>query len=576
MPSSIYVPDMIDENPNGIFAAHPNRAMLPVIVAPTTDARSAAHNTIRKDFVVVACANLKEYNFAFDSSVVEPRARDGFIALARLLARYPKCPMSLFGHADPTGEETYNKWLSERRARAIYAVMIRDPDIWEQLYRDQQGAPGDNWGLRSLQLMLDGMGFMPGNYDGKMDDRTRDAIRECLGLPPLAPVGNTAAIRKAIFERYMDWLRTDPVGKVTFPGLGPDDFLGGAKQKATLQGCSEFNPQYLLGRVELKGMEAGGDEGKAARNAAFEPDRRVVIYLFAQGTKIDPKKWPCPAAAQGIQGCIDRLWSNGNDRRKKLFENHRRRFGRSVKPERRELVPPNPLVAETLGNEETTFGCRFYHGVAVHSPCERDIKMWVLQLLVDSVKVVKPSGSSKSAEKVPLANRRFAATIGTSPDAPVIRGRTTINGVIGLPYFDDHVAILLKVDAYADLGLAKPPNTSTDSQAEAAERDFVTIKLDAGELKRLRVRGPDDVGYDADFDLEEPPPTEDEVHLAALQRLYNLGYGPDDTGGREFGNWDDKDREAAFSQFQRDHPPLKVTGKLDPDTRRVLFDEYGG
>ena len=36
MASSIFIPDMVDETPNGIFASQPNRAVLPVIVATSS------------------------------------------------------------------------------------------------------------------------------------------------------------------------------------------------------------------------------------------------------------------------------------------------------------------------------------------------------------------------------------------------------------------------------------------------------------------------------------------------------------------------------------------------------------
>ena len=575
MASSIFIPDMVDDTPNGVFASQPNRAVLPVIVATTDPERKTATNTIRKDLVVVACASARELNFAFDSSVLAPEAQAWFTSLVQLLGRHLGSPMSLFGHADPTGDPVYNKSLSERRARSVFAVMVRDPAIWEDLFRNQQGAAGDNWGTKSLQLMLEALGRQPGNLDGTMDERTRQAIRELLGLPPGLPVASTTAIRKEVFLRYMDFLRNGKDGKTVFPSLGDADFLGRGKQKGTLQGCSEFNPQFLLGRQEQTGMETGGDEGKSSRDAANEPNRRVVVYLFAKGTRIDTAKWPCPSAAQGIQGCVDRFWSNGKPRKNTQFEDHRRRFGRSVPADRRTLAPPNPTLAEAMGNEETTFACRFYHGIALHSPCERDVKMWVLQLMVDALTVVKPNQPVR-ATKVPLANRRFVATIGTSADAPVIRGKTTVNGMVGLPFFDDNLRLQIKVDAYADPGGTPEPVTTLDSEEFPDEHQFVILRLDAGFLRRLRGPRDGDPGFDPDFDLDVAEPTQAERDLAALQRLYNLGYGPDDTGGARFGNWEAKDRKAAIERFQQDNAPaLKVTGTLDEPTITKLFDEHG-
>lgn len=579
MASGIFIPDMVDETPSGILASQANRGVLPVIVATTDASRKAAHNRIRKDLTVVACANFKELNFAFDSSVIRPEARDWFAALARIIRRHPGSPMSLFGHADPTGDPFYNKHLSERRARSVFAVLARDETIWEDLFRNKGVATGDDWGTQSLQIMLAALGPDPGQ-SGTLDQPTKEAIRALLGLPPGAPVNSTTAVRKEIFLRYMDFLRTPPPKQPPekddppFPDLGDVDFLGRGKQKGTVQGCSEFNPQFLLGRKELAGMNAGGDEGKESRDAANEPNRRVVVYLFAKGTRIDVDKWPCPSAAQGIQRCIDHFWSDGKKRKDTQFEEHRRRFGREVRPDRRVLAPPNPTLAEQLGREETTFACRFYHGIALHSPCERDVKMWVLQLMVDGVRVAKPGQPATSGTKVPLANRRFVATVGTSADAPVIRGRTTVNGVIGLPFFDDNLRLELKVDAFTDAAATPEPVTTLDSEEFPDEHRFVPIRLDAGQLRRLRGRRDGDIAFDPDFDLEIPEPGPEERDLGALQRLYNLGYGPDDTGGARFGNWDDADRKAAIEQFQRDQK-LDVTGTLDEPTLNALFEEHG-
>lgn len=575
MANSIYIPDMVDETTAGIFASHANRAVLPVIVAPTASDRAKAFNTVRKDTVAVACANLYPSNFAFDSSVVAPEAREGFQSLGRIIRRHPGCPMSLFGHADPSGNDIYNKWLSERRARSIYAVMRRDVAIWEALYSDPQGASGDAWGLRSVQLMLDALGFTPGNFDGKQDTLTAEAIAAALDQPPGSTATNTKANRAVIFGKYMDFLRTSVEGEEDFPELTDDDFLGRGKSKATFQGCSEFNPQFLMGREELAALEKAGDEGKASRDALNAPNRRVIVFLFAKGTRIDPDKWPCPAAAQGITGCTNRFWSNGKQRRETAFDTQRRRFGREVPEHRRNLTPPNPELAKELGREETTFGCRFYHGVALHSPCERDLRIWVLQIMIDRPTFTRFDRPTPPAEQVPLANRRFVAIVGDSRDAPVIRGRTTVNGVIGLPAFHPTTKIALKLDIYRDPDTPEPETGAgtVDSQAFPDEDTFHLIRLDGGALKPLRAQEPSDDGFDPDFDLDAPPPSDADADLGMLQRLYNLGYGPDDTG-KDFANWDADDRRRVIVAYQRDHK-LEETGVRDEPTSKQLFEDYG-
>lgn len=588
MATSIFIPDVVDENINGIFATNPIRATLPVIVAGTQDTRAAAHNTIRQELVVVACANLKETNFAFDSSVVDPQARSGFTALSTLLRKHAGSPMTIFGHADPSfkfndpaAEKRYNHFLSERRARAIFAVLVKDVAIWEALFSNQEGAAGDVWGARALQLMLAALGRDPGSTN-QFDKATQQAIRLLLNLGATSPVVNNAATRALVFTRYMDFLRGEPDTQPKFPLLTPNDFLGRGKQKASLQGCSSFNPQLLMSKTQQKEFDTDKDL-KDTRDAANEPNRRVVIYLFKKGTVIDPKLWPCPAAAEGEGACVARQWSNGKDRRSTLFVNHRRRFGREVRPDRRLLDPPNQKLADELAAEETTFGCRFYHGIALHSPCERDLKLWGIQLLVDAPPPLDPVADPPPLGKTPVANRRFVAVIGSAADAPTVRGRTSSNGVLALPLFDAKVPILLKLDAFDTLAPPQappkdPPDPPTDPTTESDRFDdedkFLVIELDAGALQPVRNRDKDSLLFDADFDTESPPLTNADRELPGLQRLYNLGFGKDDTGGPTFANWSDTERVDFIKQFQR-ASTVTETGVIDSATADALFKTHG-
>ncbi|MEZ4456085.1 MAG: hypothetical protein R2882_05980 [Gemmatimonadales bacterium] len=108
-----------------------------------------------------------------------------------------------------------------------------------------------------------------------------------------------------------------------------------------------------------------GDKVKALkeeRDAKNEPNRRVVLYLFKPGTVVDPEAWPCPTAQQGPQRCHARQWSDADDRRERRSVDHARRFGRAVRPGSPGARAAQSWLAQRLGEEETTFGCRFYHG----------------------------------------------------------------------------------------------------------------------------------------------------------------------------------------------------------------------
>lgn len=589
MTESLYIPDLLDENENGVFGRHPVRAVLPVLVAPTNESRAKAFNTIRTPLVTVACAALKDFNFEFDSSFLGFKSKPGFTRLATLVRHYPGSPLSVFGHADPSGEDPYNKWLSERRARAVYALLIRDVDGWEALFDPKRRglATGDAWGLASIQLMLQALGFPPGNTTGAADAATTDAIKAAQAaviplpppeggeLPALPPTGKVdPATRRKLFTAYMNLLCQDERGRDF--RLQRSDFLGEGKQAGAFQGCSEFNPQLLLSREEMDDFTKRGKEGKAERDAEHAPNRRVVIYLFAPGSRIDPGKWPCPAANLGPDGgtkrCIEHFWSNGKARRGTLFDQHRRRFGARVPASRAVLTPPNAKLAAELAHEETTFACRFYHGLALYSPCERDLRMWVLRLLADVPSAERARGPLRTGRPEPLADRRFVLRVGETPTAPIVRGRTTADGLIGVPFFDPAVKLLLKVDAYVELPpdpSRPPPSPPTgpgqgtlDSTAFPDEDRFVTLRLDGGALRRLRLRP----GEDPNFDPDEPPPDRAERDDAIMQRLYNLGYG-----ANEF-PWDPEEQSRFLKRFQDDFDlePEANRGQLDKVTDATL------
>src|SRR6476661_6357117 len=109
----------------GTSAAHPPIPPLSVLAGPATSAES---NLIRSGIFPIACWRIGDIRFHFDSSFVVPEARTEFQTLSRMIkdrteksGKLRPPPLSVFGHADPTGDDEYNKALSGRRAAAIYA-----------------------------------------------------------------------------------------------------------------------------------------------------------------------------------------------------------------------------------------------------------------------------------------------------------------------------------------------------------------------------------------------------------------------------------------------------------------------
>ncbi|MGH9902943.1 MAG: peptidoglycan-binding protein, partial [Pyrinomonadaceae bacterium] len=333
---------ILDSSDGGIAAAHAPPAAHSVFVGPAT---SDQFNTIRPDLRPVACCSLYDNRFDFDSSFIRPEAAKEFGFLATLRKAHAGSPVSIFGHADPSGKEDYNKTLSGRRAEAVYALLTRDTGMWERLYSEPFG--GDDWGLKSVQAMLDALLFDPRRTDGVMDGRAREAVaafqRE-QGLQADAKPGPQT--RAKLFRAYMDVLCRDR-GAQPYT-LTKEDFLArgaDAKGKGDFQGCGEFNPLLLFSQKVEDAFERS--KNKIARDIANMPNRRVLMYLFRPGAKIEPARWPCPRTREGAAGCKKRFWSDAERRRRRLPD------------ERREF-------AET----RDTFACRFYDRLAVNSPCE--------------------------------------------------------------------------------------------------------------------------------------------------------------------------------------------------------------
>lgn len=353
-------------------------------VAPTDS--SSAFNAIRIPLIPVACWRLNDPAFAFDSSLVLPTFRDELSRLAALVQANPECPAALFGHCDPAGSDDLNKTLSDRRAIAVYALLTRQPPLWEDLYSNPK--VGDTWGTRAIQTMLsavvgrttDDQGnplppdspYYAGDIDGKYGPETTAAVKSFQGDAGLAADGDAGPkTRKVLFGSYMDVLctssQTDSNGSAGGASptaqpfrMQPSDFLGGTGAgpgdlpKMALQGCSRFNPVVLLTKDEMQGRD------QTTRNADDAPNRRVLMFLFGKGTKVDSGAWPCPKVKDSPDACKAQFWPDGD--------------------QRRQNSDARRLYKET----RDTMACRFYDRFARRSPCEGAPKpskvVWIVQV----------------------------------------------------------------------------------------------------------------------------------------------------------------------------------------------------
>ena len=261
-----------------------------VRVSPTTV--PGGFNTLRVPLAPRATWILDDIRFALDSSFIYPEAAEDFALIAALRHDNPGAPLALFAHADASGEEEYNKKLSGRRAIAVYAVLTRRVDLWEQLYSQPYG--NDKWGERELDVMI----------------RT---VAE--GEPTTVSSSQNKAARSILFRDYMDILCRDLAG-TSFTLDASADFLGGGADKGgkgDYHGCGELNPVLVLSAAEERSL--AGDKNKEARATENAPNRRVSGVFFEPGSRVDVAKWPCPRAAEGSAGCHKRQWSDAKTRR---------------------------------------------------------------------------------------------------------------------------------------------------------------------------------------------------------------------------------------------------------------------
>src|SRR5437867_12055769 len=105
----------------GVVGKHTLLSDLPGVVAPAT---AGEFNTIRVGLVPIACFRVDNVRFAFDSSFVGPGAKAELSRLGALLQEHPPAslaakaappragsPLSVFGHADSTGDDESTKLL---------------------------------------------------------------------------------------------------------------------------------------------------------------------------------------------------------------------------------------------------------------------------------------------------------------------------------------------------------------------------------------------------------------------------------------------------------------------------------
>lgn len=211
---------------------------------------------------LLECVSIPGITFAFDKSFIRPWIVDFIQPVEAALQRYPNAQVLIYGHTDRVGSPTYNKSLSDRRAKSVYAFITDDTTIWEELYGQE------NWGLAVIQEILHDLGHDPGPFDGLMGTRTQAAMDAFSGSPNTQ---NNRAFRERLFRAYMTGNHD-----VRVP---PERFC-----EPKYVGCGEYNPAVPPNEHELANRAPGN-----------EPNRRVVFFLFDR----PPRSAPCQVGSTG-------------------------------------------------------------------------------------------------------------------------------------------------------------------------------------------------------------------------------------------------------------------------------------
>lgn len=355
----------------GVSGEHAAADPFAFLVGPTT---TDQFNTARLRLIPIACWRVDDVRFAFDSSFVnadpEPDNPNDIRAelkhLVDLIKDHPGAPLSVFGHADPVGSDDYNKLLSGRRAKVIYGLLISNTDSGTAVKLWQEVSNTEAWGVNQRQTMQTVTGLPGGTSDS------------------------------TLFRTYMQKL-CPPDLKLTkkdFLAQGAD--AGG---KGDFQGCSEFNPILIFSQEKQEEFDQAKQQNdKAAlddRNAQNVPNRRVMVLMFHKGSRVDPAKWPCPRATEGVAGCIKRFWSDGEKRRGIHLPNN---------------------VDRKFEETNDTFACRFYQRISDNSPCDQIFSGSHISVLLRS-----------NSGAVPLAGFSYQIRV---DDRLVLEGKTDKDGLI--------------------------------------------------------------------------------------------------------------------------------------------------
>ncbi|HET9954740.1 MAG TPA: OmpA family protein [Polyangiaceae bacterium] len=189
------------------------------------------------------CREVPGAYFEFGRSFVRSDALEVLAGTAEALRSDAGLKAIVFGHTDVTGSEALNKELSERRAKAVHALLTHDAEAWEQLFSGHGDGANwtEKWDLKEAQHMLNALGVtddagQPVPEHGRRDAETVQAIhRFQRGEYPDRPAEQQPLVekdllgpegRRELFLAYAKRVGRTPVEKERFVRIRWGSFHG--------------------------------------------------------------------------------------------------------------------------------------------------------------------------------------------------------------------------------------------------------------------------------------------------------------------------------------------------------------
>ena len=556
-----------------VTAEHSELPVPQALVAATQSEKE--HNAIKPALIPFACFRADDVLFEFESSFVRPGIRTELKALKKLIDNHTlpdeagkpahRPALTVFGHADPTGSDDFNKALSGRRAQAIYGMLTRKTELWEELFNN----PQDKWGKPALGTMLDTVstaapgpssatGAPPGS-SGAADsgpDSTADRERE----KEINRLKSNPGERKKLYESYMDAVCVFEVFRLEAADLNrlrgqgvaiadrltgllgqefgsEDDFLEAVRkiavagelaqdENALLREAAKRKPFAVEPEDFLASGKDKGGKGDYQGCGEFNPK-----FLQSQKDIDDFKSLPDSSPKKPLAKAV-RDDANEPNRRVLIFlfrpgvhispdvwpcprakegvEGCKKRFWSDGEKRRGDHLPDKP---RTFDKTKDTFACRFYDRLSNKSPCEQILEIFRIRLF------------DRLAQ--PLPNAPFIHNAGGKPQA----GRVGADAFITMR----HIVVPTTVNVkWSRPKKGDEPGSPPPKLIDTMEFELdVFVDMPAGDAKK-----------------------------AALNRLGNMGY--------TLGPQDEDDIRAFQKDYQPKFPEIIIDGTLNEATIRVI------